>query len=103
MKYVPNQGDIVFLELEKVFALIVSNNVYNKFTKLVIICPIVKDSKKYPLHIELSSELKTRGFVICEQVKTLNIEDESISFYEKLSIDYLEEVIDILQGCIETV
>ena len=103
MIYIPEQGDIVVLEFDKKLALVVSNNVYNNFTKMVLICPIENVDRSFPLHVTLNNELKTRGLIICEQVKTLKIEEESISFHEKLSIDTLEEVIDILQGCIEIV
>ncbi len=51
MKYIPEQGDIIFLEFTsqagheqsgKRPALVVSNNTYNQFTNMAMVCPITK-------------------------------------------------------------
>lgn len=103
MEYMPEQGDIVFLEFEKDPVLIVSNNIYNNFTQMVIACPIKNITINSPLYVKLSSEIRTTGVILCEQIKTLNIKNRNITFYEKISTDILEEVIDILQGSIEII
>ncbi len=59
MAYLPEQGDIVFLEFESQAgqeqkgrrpAFVVSNNTFNKFTKMAIVCPITNTDRGYPLH-----------------------------------------------------
>jgi mRNA interferase MazF len=110
MKYIPQQGDIIFLEFNpqagheqsgKRLALVVSNNTYNQFTNMAMVCPITNTNRKFPLHVELDKTTKTTGVIMCEQVKALDIYARKASFYEKVPKEILEEVIDILVGFVE--
>ncbi|KKM10748.1 toxin MazF [Clostridiales bacterium PH28_bin88] len=112
MGYIPEQGDIVFLEFDPQAgheqkgtrpALVVSNNSYNKFTKIAMVCPITNTNRDFPLHIELDERTKTTGVIICEQVKALDIHARNVSFYEKAPKDIVKEVADILIGFVEIV
>jgi mRNA interferase MazF len=111
MEYIPEQGDIVFIEFDpqagheqkgKRPALVVSNNSYNKFTKIAMVCPITNTNRNFPLHIELE-RTKTTGVIMCEQVKALDIHARNVSFYEKAPTEIVEEVADILIGFVEVV
>lgn len=109
MEYIPAQGDIVFLEFDpqaghkkgKRPALVVSNNTYNKFTKIAIVCPITNTERNFPLHVELDERTKTTGVIMCEQVKALDIHARNVLFYEKVAEEIIEEVVDILIGFVE--
>lgn len=110
MRYIPKQGDIVFLEFDpqagheqkgKRPALVISNYTYNKFTKIAMVCPITNTNKNYPLHISLDKRTKTTGVIMCEQVKSLDIYARNVSFYEKAPKDIIEEAVDILMGFVE--
>lgn len=110
MLYIPEHGDIVFLEFDpqagyeqkgKRPTLVVSNTTFNKFTKMALVCPITNTNKGFPLHVELDNRTKTTGVIMCEQVKDLDIKARNASFYEKAPKDILEEVLDILLGFIE--
>ena len=66
-KYIPKQKDIVFLDFNPTIgheqkgyrpALIVSNNVFNKNTKMVIVCPITSNEKEFPTHYLLNNTKK---------------------------------------------
>jgi mRNA interferase MazF len=110
MTYVPKQGDIILLEFDpqagheqrgKRPALVVSNNTYNKFINLALVCPITTTDRSFPLHVKLNEGLNTKGFVMCEQVKALDIDARNAVFFEKVSNNVMEEVADILLGFIE--
>ncbi len=110
MNYIPKQGDIIFLEFDpqagheqkgKRPAVVVSNNVYNNFTKIAIVCPITNTDKDFPLHVVLDNRTKTTGVVMCEQVKALDIDARNAIFKEKIPKDLLNEIIDILIGFVE--
>ena len=110
MPYVPKQGDIILLEFDpqagheqrgKRPALVVSNNTYNKFINLALVCPITTTDRSFPLHVKLNERLNTKGFVMCEQVKALDIKARNAIFFEKVSNNVMEEVADILLGFIE--
>jgi len=110
MAYIPEQGDIVLLEFDpqagheqkgKRPALIASNNTFNKFTKLAMVCPITTTNKEFPLHVQLDKRTKTKGVIMCEQAKSLDIMARHAIFLEKVPVDIIEEVVDILVGFIE--
>lgn len=111
MEYIPEQGDIIFIEFNpqagheqkgKRPALVVSNYTYNRFTKLAMVCPITNTNRKSPLHILLDERTETKGVIMCEQVKALDIYARNVSFFEKAPMEIIGEVSDILLGFIET-
>lgn len=110
MAYIPEQGDIIFLEFDPQTgheqkgrrpAFVVSNNTFNQLTKIAIVCPITNTNREFPLHVPLDERMKTTGVVMCEQAKSLNITARNASFLEKAPKDTLEEVVDILIGFVE--
>ncbi len=110
MAYIPEQGDIVFLKFDpqvgheqkgKRPALVVSNNIYNQFTKMAMVCPITNTDRDFPLHVKLDERINTTGVIMCEQVKALDIYARDVSFHEKAPKDIVEEVVDILIGFVE--
>ncbi len=112
MPYKPKQGDIISIEFDpqagheqqgKRPALVVSNNTFNSKTGLALVCPITNTNRGFPLHVLLDKRTATTGFIMCEQVKSLDIVARKASFKEKLPEDILEEVIDIVMGFVERV
>jgi mRNA interferase MazF len=110
MEYMPEQGDILLLEFDPQAgheqkgrrpAFVVSNNIFNRFTKIAIVCPITNTNKGFPLHVPLDDRTKTTGVVMCEQAKSLDISARHATFIEKAPEDILDEVIDILIGFVE--
>lgn len=110
MNYIPEQGDIITLEFDpqagheqrgKRPAIVVSNNTYNNFTKMAMVCPITNTNRSFPLHIALDSRTTTTGVIMCEQVKALDISARNALFKEKSPQDIIEEVVDIIYGFVE--
>ncbi len=110
MIYIPDQGDIIYLQFNPQAgheqmgtrpAIVVSNKIYNQFTKLAIVCPITSNEKGFPLHVLLDDRTKTTGVVMCEQMKVLDIYARKATFYERAPQNIVDEVIDILFGFIE--
>lgn len=111
MSYTAEQGDIIMLEFNprtgheqrgRRPALIVSNNVFNRFTKMGMVCPITQINRNFPLHVPLDERTKTTGVIMCEQVESLDISARNAVFIEKAPLDTMEEVIDILIGFVES-
>ncbi|MBF4696070.1 type II toxin-antitoxin system PemK/MazF family toxin [Fusibacter ferrireducens] len=110
MSYIPNQGDIVYLDFDPQAgheqkgrrpALVVSNFTYNKLTRMALVCPITNTNRHFPLHVALNSKTRTSGFIMCEQVKALDINFRNAEFFEHLPADVMQEVFDIIYGIIE--
>ena len=107
---IPNQGDIILLEFDpqagheqkgKRPAFVVSNNSFNQFTKVAIVCPITNSVRKFPLHVPLDERTKTSGVIMCEQAKSLDLSARKASFVEKAPIDILQEVAYLITSSIE--
>lgn len=110
MSYTPEQGDIITLEFNPQAgheqkgrrpAIVVSNNIFNNFTKMAMVCPITNTHRGFPLHVVLDDRVATTGVILCEQVKALDIAARNAAFKEKAPRDVVEEVVDIIFGFIE--
>jgi mRNA interferase MazF len=110
MGYMPKQGDIILLEFDPQSgheqkgrrpAFVVSNNPFNQFAKIAIVCPITNTDRGFPLHVPLDERTKTTGVIMCEQVKALDIIARNATFLEKAPKDILEEVVDMYIGFVE--
>jgi mRNA interferase MazF len=110
MSYIPNQGDIIYMDFDPQAgheqkgrrpALVISNSTYNKATRMALVCPITNTNRNFPLHIALNSKTKTSGFLMCEQVKALDINFRNAEFYERIPTNLMQEVFDIIYGIIE--
>ena len=109
-KYVPKQGDIVFLDFNPIKGheqqgyrpvIVISNNVFNKHTKMVIVCPITSNIKDYPTHYILEDTKKISGAVLCEHIRSIDYEIRNLKFVEKASDNDLVSVITLMNACIE--
>jgi mRNA interferase MazF len=105
-----NQGDIILLDFDlqtgheqrgRRSALVVSNKSFNNFSKLAIVCPITSRDKAHPFHIRLDGKTKTSGVILCDQVRTLDINARKFEYIEDIPEEILLEVIDIVNGFIE--
>ena len=106
-KYTPEQGDIILMNFNPQSgheqkgqrpALVVSNRVFNKLTNLALVCPITLTERGFPLHVAFGTGIKTRGFVMCEQVKSIDLVARQARFVEKAPEKVTEQVFDILYG-----
>lgn len=109
-KYIPKQGDIVFLDFnptigheQKGFrpAVVISNNIFNINTKMVMVCPITSNEKEFPTHYKLEDTKKVHGAVLCEHIRSIDYEIRNLNFVEKLSNNDFISIITLLNACIE--
>ena len=105
------QGDIVSLDFDPQAgheqrgrrpAVIISNNTYNRFSKMLMVCPITNTNKKHPFHVELDDKTKTTGVILCDQAKMLDVTSRNAVFIEKLPNDLVAEIVDLIYSFIET-
>jgi mRNA interferase MazF len=103
------QGDIIKLDMGSGLgherhgyrpAIVVSNTSLSRASKLTIICPITNTDRKSPLHVRLDG-LATTGFVMCEQVKAVDLNKRRHEWVETVSDDILWDICDIIQGSVE--
>ena len=106
------QGDIIYLDFNpqtgheqkgRSPAVVISNNVFNKFSKLLMVCPITNTNKHLPFHVELDNRTNITGVILCDQAKMLDVGSRNAQFVERLTQDKLEEVVDLVYSFIEIV
>ena len=58
-------------------------------------------NKNHPFHIKLNGKTKTKGVILCDQTRTLDIIARKYEVIENIPEDILLEVIDIIYGFTE--
>ena len=100
-----NQGDIVILDFNPQAgheqrgrrpAVVVSNNSFNKYSSMYMVCPITSTDKKHAFHIQLDDRTNTTGVILCDQARILVINARNYEFIERLPHDLLERVKNLL-------
>lgn len=108
--YIPKQGDIVYLDFNPTKgheqsgfrpAIVISNDVFNINTKMVIVCPITSNEKDFPTHYLLEDTKNIHGSVLCEHIRSIDYEIRNLKFVEKASDNDFLSVITLMNACIE--
>ena len=109
-KYIPKQGDVVYLDFNPTKgheqtgfrpAIIISNDIFNEHTKMVMVCPITSNNKYFPTHYCLEDTKNIKGSVLCEHIRSVDYEARNVKFVEKLSDNDFISIITLLNACIE--
>ena len=104
------QGDIIKLDFDPQAgheqagyrpALVISNDFFNQKTNLTIVCPITNTDNCFPLHISLDDRTMTKGVILCEHVKALDLNARPYKVVEQIPKDLLEKAIDVVFSEIE--
>lgn len=82
-------------------ALVVSNDFFNEKTNMTIVCPITNTNNKFPLHVPLDERTATTGVVLCEHIRSMDIQARGYTVIEELPADLLEKVLEIVQAQLE--
>ena len=108
-QYIPEKGDFVAVTFDPQSgheqkgrrpALVISNKTFNKATGLSIVCPITNTKRSFPFHVEIPMETSLTGYIMVEQVKSIDFQSRKIKLIEKASNNTMVEVLAILDACI---
>ena len=101
-KYTPVRGDIVFTDFDpsagheqahKRPALVLSPEPFNKQIQLALVAPITSRVRGHGFEVNLGDKAKTKGVVLCQQVKTIDYDSRGIVFIEKAPQNVVEEAL----------
>jgi mRNA interferase MazF len=107
--YLPRKGDLIALTFDPQSgheqrgrrpALVVSNDLFNKHTGLCVACPITTTDRKYPFHVTIPEDQEVTGFVMVEQVKSIDFRSRKAKRIGRASPALLDEVLSILDACL---
>ena len=82
-------------------ALVVSRDLYNIKTGFIVVCPITNTPRPFPMRIALDERTNTVGYILCEQIRTIDTKARTPKHIEKLPEDLLQQVIDIVVSIFE--
>ena len=107
--YAPRKGDFIALDFDPQAgheqkgrrpALVISNDLFNLRTGLVMACPITRTDRGYPFHVATPPGSQVSGFVMVDQVKSLDYASRHAKRIDKAPAALLDEVLAILDACL---
>ncbi len=78
----------------------VSNTLFNTKTGLAMACPLTTVNRKYPFHVAIDENPHVTGYVMVEQVKSIDYRARKAKVIGKASDELLDEVLSILDACL---
>ena len=108
-RYVPKKGDFVVLSFQPQSgheqtgrrpALVISNTLFNRHTGLAMVCPLTNTKRNYPFHVEVPAGASLTGYIMVEQIKSVDYTSRKAKFIEKSPTALLDDVLGILDACI---
>ncbi len=107
--YVPKKGDLVTVTFDPQSgheqkgrrpAIVMSNYLFTESTGLAVVCPVTTVNRQFPFHVRIPEGLKIKGFIMVEQVKSIDYKTRKIKFVEKAPVDVLNESLGLLDAII---
>ncbi len=107
--YIPRQGDIIAITFDPQSgheqkgrrpALVVSKDLFNRSTGLAIVCPLTNTERGFPFHVPVPKSNGLKGFIMVEQVKSVDFHTRRAKRIERASDELLSNVLSILDACI---
>jgi mRNA interferase MazF len=107
--YIPRKGDFIAVALADHTgheqrghrpALVVSNDHFNERTGLALVCPVTSTRRGYPLHVEIPDGEAVTGFVMVEQLKSIDYRARGAKRIGPAPAQVIDETLAILDACI---
>lgn len=109
-RYCPRKGDFIALSFDpksgreqkgRRSALVISNDLFNRHTGLAIVCPITNTDRQFPFHLSLPRSSSLTGFVMVDQVKSIDHVARRAKLIEKAPPELVDDVLSVLDACIK--
>ena len=107
--YRPRRGDYVSVSFDPQSgheqkgrrpALVISKTEFNKRTGMAFVCPVTNRDSGFPFHVPIGDAAGITGFVMVEQVKSIDFRARNAKGIGTASEAVLEEVLSLLDACI---
>jgi len=108
-RYVPAKGDFIVLTFDPQSgheqkgrrpALVVSNTQFNQRTGLAMVCPITNTDRRFPFHVAVPPDCSLTGFVMVEQLKSIDFGSRKAKRIEAAPRMLVDEVLSLLDACL---
>lgn len=107
--YLPAQGDLISLsfnpqagheQMGRRPGIVVSVDAFNRATRLAICCPITNTDRTTPFHVRVPPDSGLTGFVMCEQMKSIDYRARGIKRIGSASKEFVNEVLAVIDACL---
>ena len=107
--FMVKQGDIIIIDLDPIKgheqagyrpALVVNNSMHSKNSCMTLVCPITNTNRQSIMHVKLT-KTTTIGFVLCDQIRAVDLSTRKFRTIEVLDHDTLWDVCDIVKGAVD--
>ena len=101
MNYIPQQGDIIWLDfdpsagteiMKRRPALVLSRKIFNEHTGFAMVAPITNTERKNKFTVRTPEDNKTDGYVLTYQVRTLDYKSRKAEKIEVVSSEYIQKI-----------
>jgi len=108
--YIPAKGDFITLTFDPQSgheqrgrrpALVLSNHAFNQATGLAIVCPLTNTDRGVPFHLPVPTSSSLTGFLMVEQVKSVDYNARQARFVEAAPLPLIEDAIAIVEVCLK--
>ena len=106
---VPAQGDFVTITFDPQAgheqrgrrpALVLSVGAFNRATGLAFCCPITNTNRNTPFHVAVPADSGLTGFVMCEQMKSVDVRARKVKHIGAAPTEFLNEVLSVIDACL---
>jgi mRNA interferase MazF len=81
-------------------ALVVSVTKYNEKSGFALACPITNTSRPLNIRVPLDNRTQTRGDVLCEQIRIIDLHERPHRIIETAPFDILQKVYTVINALI---
>ena len=94
-------GDVVWADFDPVRgseqggvrpAIVLTSHEFHQVSAKAVVCPITRNPSPWPTKIHLPETMKTQGFVLADQIRTLHRSERGFRFIEHAPDDVLADV-----------
>lgn len=103
--YVPRRGDLVWLDFDPQAgheqagrrpAFVLSPELYNRKTSLLLACPVTSQVKGYPFEVPLGGGLPVKGVILADQIKSLDWKVRRAQFSARTPPSVIDNVLSLV-------
>jgi len=110
MNYIPEQGDIIWLNfdpssgkeiMKRRPAYVVSRKLFNEHTGLALVAPISSTIRGIKLEVVLNEGSNTQGAILIHQLKSLDFLEHDVEFIEHTTPSIIKQVKALIRVIID--
>lgn len=107
--YVPRKGDFIAVSFDPQAgheqsgrrpALVLSNALFNRNTRLCMVCPVTNSRRDYPFHVAIPEDERVTGVVMVEQVTSIDFRARGARLIGPAPQGVLDRAVALLDACI---